>query len=659
MGLLSPWFLAGLAALGLPLWLHLLRQFKRNPQPFSSLMFFEQQIQSSSKHRRLRYLRLLALRLALLALLVLLFANPFVNRASTSVLARKLTIIAIDRSFSMRFQNRMADAKAQAAAFVNGLTGSQTVEVLGLANRTAPVTQQDSDKGAIDSAIAEMEATDEASSYGEFSRALRLMEQTTNLRLDVHLFTDAQQTSMPNTFSDLQLGPNTSLTIHEIGSGETANWAVEGVNAPSRIYDAGTIRVVAGVAGWQTSEAVRKVSVLVDGHSVASKEIKIPSSGRTEVEFANLAIPYGLHRGEITLEPHDPLPEDDSLPFSIERSDPGKVLFLTRPGRSSESFFYKSALDASADSGLRVQVATINDSANVDLSSYGLVVLSDANDLEQHAAQHLTEYVSKGGSLLIVAGPATDQSGVVPIAGNRIVSTLAIQGSGAVSSDLFAKGVFDNVKFISTPQIALEIGDRVLARFADDSPLLIERAHGEGKLAIFASTLDNSNSDFPVHVSFVPFVTAFSVYLSGGSNFPASVIVGSSIALRQSKTQSNPADVTDANGKHQFALSEATRIMAFTPEHEGFFEIRPANGKRFQVAAHADRRESNLTRVPADSLILWRNTSSGGAVAREAKPETTTVPFSFWRYILGLVLIAAVVESIFATRYLSEERPIT
>ena len=81
MGFFRSWFLAGLAAVGLPLWLHLLRQFKRTPQPFSSLMFFERRVQSSVRHRRLRYLMLLALRLALLILLALAFANPFIIAA--------------------------------------------------------------------------------------------------------------------------------------------------------------------------------------------------------------------------------------------------------------------------------------------------------------------------------------------------------------------------------------------------------------------------------------------------------------------------------------------------------------------------------------------------------------------------------------------------
>ena len=93
MGFLSPWFLGGLLLVGLPIWLHLLRQFKNNPQPFSSLMFFEKRVQSSVRHRRLRYLVLLAMRLAILVLLAIAFASPFINRESALAGRRKLTVI--------------------------------------------------------------------------------------------------------------------------------------------------------------------------------------------------------------------------------------------------------------------------------------------------------------------------------------------------------------------------------------------------------------------------------------------------------------------------------------------------------------------------------------------------------------------------------------
>src|ERR1035438_1965476 len=79
MGFLAPWALAGLVAVGLPVWLHLLKKHKTTPLPFASLMFFERRTQSSIKHRRLQYLLLLALRTLVLALLALAFARPFLQ----------------------------------------------------------------------------------------------------------------------------------------------------------------------------------------------------------------------------------------------------------------------------------------------------------------------------------------------------------------------------------------------------------------------------------------------------------------------------------------------------------------------------------------------------------------------------------------------------
>src|SRR5260370_13621323 len=52
MGFLAPWFLGGLAALGVPVFVHLLRKHVTIPRRVSSLMFFERGTQSSTRHRR-------------------------------------------------------------------------------------------------------------------------------------------------------------------------------------------------------------------------------------------------------------------------------------------------------------------------------------------------------------------------------------------------------------------------------------------------------------------------------------------------------------------------------------------------------------------------------------------------------------------------------
>ena len=140
MGFFNPWFLFGLAALGLPVYLHLLRRHVTTPLPFSSLMFFERGIQSSTRHQRLRYLLLFSLRTALLMLLVLAFANPFIRRASAGV-NDKLLLLVVDDSFSMKAGSRFADAKQAALQVLASRPRSQSAEVMALGGRLAILTQ--------------------------------------------------------------------------------------------------------------------------------------------------------------------------------------------------------------------------------------------------------------------------------------------------------------------------------------------------------------------------------------------------------------------------------------------------------------------------------------------------------------------------------------
>src|SRR5437764_6968249 len=140
MGFLAPWFLGGLLAVGLPLWIHLLRQYRSTPHPFSSLMFFEQRTQSSIKHRRLRYLALLSLRILLLILMALAFANPFVTRTVASASGRKSSIFAIDNSFSMRFGDHLARAKQQALDAVSQVRAGEQAQVLSIGSQVRSLT---------------------------------------------------------------------------------------------------------------------------------------------------------------------------------------------------------------------------------------------------------------------------------------------------------------------------------------------------------------------------------------------------------------------------------------------------------------------------------------------------------------------------------------
>lgn len=658
MGFLSPWFLAGVLAVGLPIWLHLLRQFKRTPRQFSSLMFFERRLQNATKRLRLRHLVLLAMRLAVLVLLALAFADPFIYRTAIAGNRSDLTVIAIDHSFSMRTRGRMEAAKSEAHRVLNSVPGGHRVEVLAFDSRVDALTQPEADKSAAATAIDSIQPADTASSYGELSRALRIMDQSTGMRLSAHVVTDVQQSSMPSAFADLQVGPHTSETIHAVGK-PVANWAVTNVSAPARIFGSGNTKISATLTSWNTDSAVKNISLLLDGRVIASKQTTVTPCGATALEFDNVAIPFGVHRGEVRLDSHDDLPGDDRFPFSIERSDPRKVLFLYSSGRGFKAFYYQSALSAATTVGLTVEPSPIEQVADQQLSRFAFAVLNDPAELDDKTSSQLSTYVSKGGALFIALGPATETAGRIPLTGNEVVPGETTEQAGHIdnqSPELANFGQFENVQFLRPAHVSVGENDRVLARFGDGSPLLFERKLGEGRVLVFASTLDNSSSDFPLHTSFLPFVAQTAAYLSGAADTPSSVVVGTPIALRQSREQTTAADVVGPEGHHELPLHEATRAMTYDIPRDGFYDVQRANGQRLLVAVHADRRESDLTPVSAETLALWRNIGINPNTVAGTVVDRTTVSWSLWRYVLLLLLIAAIIESLFASRYLRQER---
>ncbi len=329
MGFLAPWFLGGMLAVGLPLYLHLLRQHKTTPLAFSSLMFFERRTQSSIKHRRLRHLLLLALRMALIVLLALAFAQPFKMRdVAAAGSSRKLVVVALDDSFSMRAAGRMERAKQGALSLLSNVRPDGQYQVMSVDAKATLLTQPTGDAAVLRAAVASVEAGDFRSSYAEFARALRSAASSSGLPVEAHLFTDAQRTSMPAAFSELALAPNTSLTVHSVAERQQPNWTVETVSAPSRIFVPSKAHLDATIAGYGTEKAQRKISLVVNGQVRESKDVELDANGKANVQFLKLDVPYGFNRCEIRLEPDDVLPADDRFYFSVERSDPKKILFV-------------------------------------------------------------------------------------------------------------------------------------------------------------------------------------------------------------------------------------------------------------------------------------------------------------------------------------------
>ena len=87
LGFLVPLFLAGLAAVAIPIWVHLTRKQRSLVVPFPSLMFLQQVPFKEDRRRTLHHWLLLALRALVIVLLVAAFARPFFEGDSALAVA--------------------------------------------------------------------------------------------------------------------------------------------------------------------------------------------------------------------------------------------------------------------------------------------------------------------------------------------------------------------------------------------------------------------------------------------------------------------------------------------------------------------------------------------------------------------------------------------
>ncbi len=665
MGFFAPWFLAGLAAAGIPIYFHLLRRQRSIPKPFSSLMFFERTTQSSIKHRRLQYWKLLALRLALLVLLALAFAGPYVlEEAFGLASARRQVVLVIDNSFSMRAGNRLARAKNEARSVLARLPAGSQAQVAALAARLEFQTLPTSDRGELQAAIEAIEPSDARSSYGELARALRAAAETARMPLEVHFFSDLQQSSMPPSFTDLQLAPSTRFVLHPAADDTAPNFAVESVHAPAKIFRQKQAAVQATIAGFGTEAATIPVTLSVGGKPIETVEAGVPANGRTTVEFRGFDAAYGFNRCEVSIDAADALPDDNRYLFAVERSDPDEALFIQRRQGARDMVYFQAALEASRHAAFRLHAVEAARAASADPSRFSVIVLSDTGPLPGGLERALRQYVRLGGALLIAAGPAMARSGRIPVID---LPVLAARYASRENERFFLAGhsdgthpavavenLWEGVKFYLTVEVDPS-GARTLARLADGRPLLVEKQVGDGRVIFFASTFDNVSNDFPLHPGFVAFVERTMNYLAGVDERTSVKRVGDFTDLRASGVQGGVVEVIGPEGRRELSLTEAAAATSFELNRIGFYEFRRPSGRNEMIAVNADRREANLAVVPAETRRLWENTGGQGGDA-EISGEASHQPRPLWWYALLLALAAAVGESLLSARYLAVQR---
>ena len=673
MSFLTPLFLVGLAGLAIPVILHLIQKERKNVVQFPSLMFLRRVPYQSVRRRRIRHWMLLFMRLAALALIVLAFARPFLRRTEISAAASgaREVVILLDRSYSMGYGGKWAQAVAAAQSTINGLTPSDRASIVFFSSNTEVALRSAADRGRLLAAIGSVQPGAGATRFGPALKlAGSILSESAVPRREAILISDFQRSGWQGG-EGVRLPDGAVLTPVAITDSGKANLAIAPVSLQqSEFQNQQRITVTTGAVN-HTDVAVSNVEIALEigGRAIQSRRVNVAARGSVSATFDPVTVADRNVRATVRLA-NDALAADNVFHFVVSPENPVDVLIGERTGSGRNTSLYLTRAAAVSESPrIEAKVRPADSLSNEDLAAASVVILNDA-PIAQTTAERLQTFVQRGGGLFVVAGEKATWPSVADIlpglpgaAVDRSRGAAARLGALEYGHPLFEvfrgprTGDFASARFYGYRAVTPGPNSKTLARFDDGQPALLERRVGTGRVLMWTSTLDTTWTDLALKPVFVPFVHRAVRYLG---------------AYREPKPWRTVGDVVDPGLQAPAKGSDVSRV-ALTPAgtrisldgdgpevlelaEQGFYEFR-AQGRDAEapvvVASNVDLSESDLTPLDPQEIAAAALGRAGGDAAGPLAPPTDDAQESaqrVWWYLLfaGLLLLGA--ETIVANR---------
>lgn len=728
---LAPWMLAGLAAIGIPIAVHMLDRSRSEPVDWPSLRFLRIARQQSARRSRLKNLLVLLARCLLILLLILAMAMPYVENSTWGKPANLPTtlVILLDNSYSMGYRTgggpvtRFERAKQLAMEQLTRL-GADDEAALVLVNDNAqvmtehPTRDHDAVRRLIQQARLSVRGTNLAAGLGAAftvgnldaapgssltppegaadAKPVKVVRHRRKAWREVMLLTDMQQTAWAQVVDSkiMEAAANTlPVTVVDVSGGETANRFVRQIKLRDGI-GGGKLSVQAelGIAG---PSAGGQAALWIDGKKAGSPEL-IPADGGTVNLTAEMPLP-GVHKCMVELD-GDRLPIDDRWQFSLNVGGGGEVVLVdgapsATPGLG-ETYFLDTALSLGAvkSGSVRLTRLTPEELSTAPLPPGGGVVLADVGHLDGSALTKIENFLRSGGNVLVTLGNRTDVDHVnrdwrfMPIHLDRRLGDPARSRAYAIQVDaagdpLFAGPLdFAAVRyfaFIGSDPTALKNDGRVLARFVNGSPMLVEgRFGGAGKGAgggsrvlVMTGPIGASWSNFPYRRVFLPFVDHLAAFLAKQQLHWTTVALGQPIRFTgPAMLGGQSVIITSPDGQLHTLTAQAdekagTATATFgDTDQVGVYRVQadPGFGADGGFAVNLDTRESVLLTTDAElvkkifagkpvRVVVDRpQTLAGWAKQDEGKDHLRA---EYWGDLLLAAFGMMVLETLLANRF--------
>jgi hypothetical protein len=675
MSFLAPAFFIALAALAVPVLLHLIQREKKRLVEFPSLMFLRRIPYRSVRRRRIHNLLLLAVRLTVLLLVVAAFARPFLRQpAGAAALAsgpRELVVL-LDTSYSMGYGDRWDRARAAARTAFESLASAERGSLVLFSTGAHAELRSSTDRNRL---VAAVDAAKPGAGATRFGPALKVAQSivtaSTLPRREVVFISDFQKNGWQRDDA-VRLPEGTAVTPVSVADAESSNVGVSSVSF-ERTSFSGQQRIgVSAAIVNRGAEPVRglDVSLEIGGRQLAAEDVDVAPHASAPVVFPPFTLSAGNTRGTVRIAP-DALPADNAFHFVLSPAQPVPVLIAERGGPGDASLYLARALGIGEAPRFEVSIKPVEQSAIDRLGARTVVILNDTAP-PAAAVPALRRFVERGGGLLAISGDRAQwppsMGDLLPALPGDVVDRNAPR-AGILATIDFSHPVFEpfraphsgdfsSARFFRYRQLTIAEPSRVVARFDDGGAALAERRIGEGRVMVWTSTLDTYWNDLAIKPVFLPFVHGIARHLAQHAEQAPWLTVGqvldaTTLATGGGRRAGDFVALTPSGARVPLSAGGS---QALELSEQGFYEVRAGAdaSTATSVAANLDLAESDLTAVDPSEVVAAISGRAGARAETLAAAELTPADqerrLSLWRYLLVAALALFALETVLSNR---------
>lgn len=702
MSFLYPLFLAGIAAISLPIVLHLVRRHTRNRVTFSSLMFLRTTMPRLRNRGRLENLPLLVLRCIVLCLLAFAFARPFFSRPAVensagAKLGRRIVLL-IDTSASMQRAGMWAQTMSEARSLLEDVSQTDRVRVMTFDRSTQTLIGFEQ-WGALDFSQRASIGIEHLSKllpswamtnlgHALVTAAEAIEDDEVEDRQSVSGRIAARQVVL---ISDLQEGSNlealrayewpkgVELVVKLISCEGPTNAALQLVAGRSGLADPGgdghpSIRIINSPdatnerfhLNWADDAPAIASSQTTETYVPAGHSIVVQAPARANGSVAGKLI--------LTGDDHD---FDNALYVTPQLQQQVNILYIGSddPNDSREMLYYvRRAFGDTGALKFRVISRPGNEAiAATDIETAYLIIVADT--INQENIVTLRRYLESGRTLLLVMKSAPPGDGsVTTLAGLAGIGNLkfeeadiepqsrrgyAMLGRIEFKHPLLAPfceprfGDFTRIHFWKYRRINIADcpGAQVLAWFDSNDPAWFEILVGKGSLLVLTCGWHPSDSDLALSSKFVPLLYSILEYGGVFTGQQSQYFVGEPVPI-PSWLMSGSANLQIRKPDNSLVRPDPGLQTFVQTDRPGFYAVESTAGNQL-FAVNLTSSECRTAPMPIEDLeklgvSLKQSYDAAiektGQTSHHSSISEMEYEQKLWRWVLIAILAVLLIE---------------